>query len=53
MHNSTWYQLQIEPRDVLFFPDARPMAASSVGEGARWPVPQVFHNAMLSALHGI
>jgi CRISPR type III-B/RAMP module-associated protein Cmr3 len=48
-----WYQLSIEPRDVLFFPDARPMAASSVGEGARWPVPQVFHNALLSALHGM
>jgi len=46
-----WYQLKIEPRDVLFFPDARPMYASSVGEGARWPVPQVFHNAILSMLH--
>lgn len=46
-----WYELQIEPRDVLFFPDARPMAASSVGAGAKWPVPQVFHNALLSALH--
>jgi CRISPR-associated protein Cmr3 len=46
-----WYQLNIEPRDVLFFPDARPMASSSVGAGAKWPVPQVFHNALLSALH--
>ncbi|WP_372808716.1 type III-B CRISPR module-associated Cmr3 family protein [Pontiella sp.] len=53
MNNDKWYQLDIEPRDVLFFPEARPMAASSVGEGARWPVPQVFHNALLSALHGM
>jgi CRISPR-associated protein Cmr3 len=46
-----WYELNIEPRDVLFFRDAKPMEASSVGSGARWPVPQIFHNAMLSALH--
>jgi CRISPR type III-B/RAMP module-associated protein Cmr3 len=51
MDMNKWYELKIDPRDVLFFRDAKPMEASSIGNGARWPVPQVFHNAMLTALH--
>ncbi len=47
----TWYELNIKPRDVFFFRDAKPMEAASVGHGANWPVPQVFHNALLTALH--
>ena len=46
-----WHELDIKPRDVLFFRDAKPMEASSIGKGANWPMPQVFHNALLTALH--
>ena len=41
----------IQPRDVLFFRDARPMGGSSVGAGADWPLPSVLHSALLSAFH--
>jgi len=45
------YQIKIEPRDKLFFKDGRPLGASSVGGGANWPLPTLFHSAMLSAIH--
>lgn len=44
-------QVEIRPRDLLFFRDARPMAGSSAGEGAEWPHPAVLHSAVLSAFH--
>lgn len=46
-----WTEINIEPRDVLFFRGAKPMGGSALGEGARWPMPSVFHHALLSAFH--
>jgi len=46
-----WYEIKIEPRDVLFFRGAKPMQASTIGEGGQLPMPSVFHQAMLSAFH--
>lgn len=44
-----WYEIKIEPRDVLFFRGGKPMGATAIGEGAQWPMPSVFHQALLSA----
>ena len=41
----------LQPRDLLFFRDARPMSGSSEGAGATWPLPSVLHSALLSAFH--
>src|SRR6056297_3362063 len=46
-----WYEMEIQPRDVLFFRDAKPMEASSVGEGAHWPWPNSLHDSLMSAFH--
>ncbi|NCD32193.1 MAG: hypothetical protein EOL87_02125 [Spartobacteria bacterium] len=46
-----WYELNLEPRDMLFFRDAKPMEASSIGSGANWPMPNVLHDALKTALH--
>lgn len=46
-----WTEIRIEPRDVLFFRGGKPMGGSTLGEGARIPLPSVFHQAMLSAFH--
>ncbi len=46
-----WYEVDIEPRDVLFFRDAKPMEASSIGAGAKWPLPNILHDSFMSALH--
>lgn len=45
------YQLEIEPRDVMYFRDGRPIGASADGSGAAWPLPSIFHSALLSKLH--
>ncbi len=45
-----WHELTIIPRDVLFFRDAKPMEASSVGCGANWPLPNTLHDSMISAM---
>ncbi len=45
------YQIDIEPRDVLFFKDAKPLGGSSVGNGAVWPLPNTLHAALMSALY--
>lgn len=37
---------QLQPRDVLFFRDARPMEASDPGRGAVWPRPDLLHAAL-------
>ena len=47
------YQIEIDPRDKLFFRDARPMGGSSEGSGAFWPMPSVFHSALLTALRKV
>lgn len=41
----------LEPRDVLFMRDARPMEASDVGLGANLPRPDQLWNALINAFH--
>lgn len=41
----------LEPRDLLFLRDARPMAASDAGLGANWPRPDQLWNAVINAFH--
>lgn len=41
----------LEPTDVLFFRDGRPMGGSSSGNGAAWPLPNVINLAFHAALH--
>ena len=43
--------LEIHPRDILFFRDARPMSGGDIGSGAAWPLPHVFHSAIMTAFH--
>lgn len=45
------YQVSIIPRDVLYFRDARPLGGTADGNGAQWPLPTVWHSAVLSAFH--
>lgn len=40
----------LEPQDLLFFRDGRPMATAG-GHGARWPEPSVIFDAIHAALH--
>lgn len=41
----------LEPIDVLFFRDGRPMNGASSGHGAAWPLPTVVNLAFHAALH--
>lgn len=41
----------LNPRDVLFFRDAKPMGGSSAGAGANWPLPGTLHSAVMSTFH--
>ena len=41
----------LNPTDVLFFRDGRPMAGSLSGHGAAWPLPNVISHAFHAALH--
>jgi CRISPR-associated protein Cmr3 len=43
--------LLLQPTDVLFFRDGRPMDGSLVGHGAAWPLPTVTNAALHAALH--
>lgn len=45
------YEIEIEPRDVMYFRDGKPIGASADGSGADWPMPSIFHSAMLSLLN--
>ncbi|MFO7936839.1 MAG: type III-B CRISPR module-associated protein Cmr3 [Kiritimatiellia bacterium] len=45
-----WHELTLKPQDILFFRDAKPMEASSVGCGANWPLPNVLHDALISTM---
>jgi CRISPR-associated protein Cmr3 len=45
------HQLLLEPADVLFFRDGRPMLGASIGHGAAWPLPNVVNAALHAALH--
>jgi CRISPR-associated protein Cmr3 len=41
----------LQPTDVLFFRDGRPMSGSLAGHGAAWPLPNVINAAFHAALH--
>jgi CRISPR-associated protein Cmr3 len=41
----------LNPTDVLFFRDGRPMGGSSSGHGAGWPLPSVLNSAFHGVLH--
>jgi len=41
----------LQPTDVLFFRDGRPMTGSLAGHGAAWPMPNVINSAFHAALH--
>lgn len=41
----------LQPTDVLFFRDGRPMEGSLSGHGASWPLPNVTDAAFHAALH--
>ena len=43
--------LLLQPTDVLFFRDGRPMTGSLAGHGAAWPLPNVINAAFYAALH--
>jgi len=43
--------LHLNPTDVLFFRDGRPMDGASSGHGAAWPMPHVINAAFHAALH--
>lgn len=42
--------LLLQPTDVLFFRDGRPMGGSLAGHGAAWPLPTVTNAALHAAL---
>lgn len=43
--------LLLQPNDVLFFRDGRPMSGGLAGHGAAWPLPTVTNAALHAALH--
>ncbi len=40
----------LQPTDVLFFRDGRPMTGSLAGHGAAWPLPNVINAAVHAGL---
>jgi len=47
------HKFQLEPRDLLFLRDARPMDGSDAGLGANWPRPDQLWNALINAFHRV
>ncbi len=45
------HRILLEPTDVLFFRDGRPMSSAFSGHGAAWPLPSVVNHAFHAALH--
>ena len=45
------HQILLQPTDVLFFRDGRPMGGSLAGHTAAWPLPDVTNHALHAALH--
>lgn len=41
----------LQPTDLLFFRDGRPMTGSLAGHGAAWPLPNIINAAFHAALH--
>jgi len=50
-HNNTLHLIILQPTDVLFFRDGRPMEGSLAGHTAAWPLPNVINHAFHAALH--
>ena len=46
-----WHEINLSPRDLLFFRDARPMSGGGIGEGGNWPLPHTLHGALHTALY--
>ncbi len=44
-------QILLQPTDLLFFRDGRPMGGSLAGHTAAWPLPDVTNHALHAALH--
>ncbi|OGV20917.1 MAG: hypothetical protein A2X47_10200 [Lentisphaerae bacterium GWF2_38_69] len=45
------FSFHIEPRDLLFMRDGRPMEASDAGLGANWPRPDQIYSAFINTFH--
>jgi len=45
------HQILLQPTDVLFFRDGRPMEGSLAGHTAAWPLPNIINHAFHAALH--
>lgn len=45
------HQILLQPTDVLFFRDGRPMSGSLAGHTAAWPLPDLPNHALHAALH--
>ncbi|MBX3746396.1 MAG: hypothetical protein KF833_13905 [Verrucomicrobiae bacterium] len=45
------HQILLQPTDVLFFRDGRPMSGSLAGHSAAWPLPDIPNHALHAALH--
>jgi len=45
------HQILLQPTDVLFFRDGRPMSGSLAGHTAAWPLPDITNHALHAALH--
>jgi len=41
----------LQPTDILFFRDGRPMGGASSGHGSAWPLPTVISHSFHAALH--
>ncbi|MBM3883420.1 MAG: hypothetical protein FJ387_27560 [Verrucomicrobia bacterium] len=48
---SQLHQILLQPTDVLFFRDGRPMSGSLAGHTAAWPLPDATNHALHAALH--
>lgn len=48
---SNCMQLEIQPRDVFFFRDAKPLGGADAGTGGKWPLPSVFHSALMGSFY--
>jgi CRISPR-associated protein Cmr3 len=45
------HEILLQPTDVLFFRDGRPMGGAQAGHTAAWPLPDVTNHALHAALH--
>jgi len=45
------YEINIKPRDIMFFRDGKPIGSSAEGSGVYWPMPNIVHSAIKSAIN--